>query len=60
MRIDYSIVSTDFNPLYDGFWDLVKELWINRIGVKPILVCITDRELIEDHGSYTIANLKKN
>ena len=59
MKIDYSIVSCDDNPLYSNFWDIVKDLWINLIGIKPILVKISDTDEIENYDNYIIHNFKK-
>jgi hypothetical protein len=59
MKIDYVIVSTDNNPLYYEFWDIVKDLWINLIGIKPILVNICDVDNIVDYGEFIIHNIKK-
>ena len=38
MIIDYAIVSTNDNPTYKDFWEVVKPVWINHIKIKPILV----------------------
>lgn len=59
MKIEYSIVSCDDNPLYANFWDIVKKLWINLIGIKPILVKISDNDNIEKYDNYVIHNFKK-
>lgn len=59
MKIDYVIVSTNDNPTYYEFWDIVKDLWINLIGIKPILVEICDEDSVTDFGSYIIHRLKR-
>jgi hypothetical protein len=59
MKIDYVIVSTNDNPLYYEFWDIVKNLWINLIGIKPILVKIGDNDNIIDYGEFIIHTIKK-
>jgi hypothetical protein len=48
MKIDYVIVSSDDNPLYLDFWEIVKRLWIDLIGIKPILVKISDNDNVEE------------
>jgi hypothetical protein len=58
MKIDYAIVSSDDNPLYFEFWEIVKRLWIDLIGIKPILVKISDNDNVEDFGNYIIHNIK--
>jgi hypothetical protein len=59
MKIDYAIVSTDGNNLYDGFWDLINPIWSKHIGIKPILVKISDKDLITDNGDHIIHEIKK-
>jgi hypothetical protein len=59
MKIDYAIVSTDGNTLYDGFWDLIKPIWSKHIGIKPILVKISDKDLITDNGDHIIHKIKR-
>lgn len=59
MNIDYAIVSTDGNQLYDGFWDLVKGCWNKIIGVKPILVTIGDEDSFEETKEHVLVSYKK-
>jgi hypothetical protein len=59
MKIDLAIVSTNENPLYYEFWEIVKNLWINLIGIKPILVDICDKDEKIDYGDYIIHKIKK-
>jgi hypothetical protein len=59
MKIDYAIVSCDDNPLYYNFWNIVQKLWTNLIGIKPILVKISDTDNIEVTDDYIIHNFKK-
>jgi hypothetical protein len=59
MKIDYAIVSTDDNPLYSEFWGPVKTLWFNLIGIKPLLVKISDNNNIEEYEDCIIHNIKK-
>jgi hypothetical protein len=58
MKIDYAIVSSDNNPLYFEFWEIVKRLWIELIGIKPILVKISDNDNVEDYGDHIVHNIK--
>lgn len=58
MKIDYVIVSCDDNPTYFDFWDVVKKLWFELVGIKPILVHITDNDEIVNYGDYIIHNIK--
>lgn len=37
MKIDYAIMSSNDNPLYLDFWDIVAPLW-NRLGITPVLL----------------------
>ena len=48
MIIDYAIVSTNDNPTYKDFWEVVKPVWINHIKIKPILVNIGDCDEVID------------
>lgn len=58
MKIDYVIVSCNDNPTYFDFWEIVKKLWIDLIGIKPILVKISNNDIVEDHGDYIIHNFR--
>lgn len=58
MNIEYAIVSSDKNSMYLDFWPSVRDLWIKLIGIKPILVLISDKDLITDNGDYIIHELK--
>ena len=58
MKIDYVILSTDSNPLYYEFWDVMKKIWIEHIGIKPILVRLSDKDEIIDNNNHIIHNLK--
>jgi hypothetical protein len=59
MKIDFAIVSTDDNPMYSEFWPIVKNLWFNLIGIKPILVKISDTDEIIENNDCIIHNIKK-
>jgi hypothetical protein len=59
MKIDYVVMSTDGNELYDNFWDINKKIWKDFIGVKPILVIIGDEDGIIENDECIIVNYKK-
>lgn len=59
MKIDYVIVSTDGNPLYDGFPDIIKKTWYPLVGVIPIIVNITDNDYIYDYGDHISVGYKQ-
>ena len=59
MKIDYVIVSTDDNKLYSDFWEPVKNLWFNLVGIKPLLVKITDNDDVVEYDDCIIHNFKK-
>ena len=59
MNIKYSIVSSDSNPMYLDFWPIVRDLWINLIKIKPILVLISDKTLVTDYGDYIIHEIEE-
>jgi hypothetical protein len=59
MKIDYVIVSSDDNPTYYEFWDVVKKLWVNLVGIKPILVRIGNEDKITDYGDCIVHEIKK-
>ena len=59
MTIDYVIMSTDGNKLYDNFWEINKTIWSKVIGVKPILVMVGDEEKIEYNEDSVIVYYKK-
>lgn len=59
MKIDYAIVSCDDNKLYSEFWEPVKKLWFELIGIKPLLVKISNNNEIHEYNDCIIHNLKK-
>lgn len=59
MNIDYVIVSSDTNEMYLDFWDVIKPVWNDFIGIKPILVLICDEESFEDNGDSIVIKIKK-
>lgn len=58
MEIEYVVVSSNDNRMYLDFWNIVKDSWI-KIGIKPILVLIGDKDKITDNGDYIIHELKQ-
>ena len=59
MNIDYVVVSTDNNPFYDGYWEIVKKTWKHVVGVKSILVIIGDEDYHNVYDDYEIIGYKK-
>lgn len=58
MKIKYAIVSSNNNKNYLDFWPIVKKLWVDLIGIKPILVLISDKDLVTDYGDSIIHEIK--
>lgn len=58
MDIDYVIVSTDNNPLYSDFWEVIKPVWYNKINIKPLLVNISDNDSVIEQNDCIIHNIK--
>ena len=58
MKINYAIVSSDDNPMYFDFWPIVRDLWVNVIGIKPILVHISDEDEVIDNNDHIIHKIK--
>jgi hypothetical protein len=40
MKIEKVIVSTNSNPLYFDFWDMLSYIWKKKMGIDPVLVYI--------------------
>jgi len=60
MKIDYSILSVNDNPLYSDFWDLNKRFWYEYIGIKPMLVYINKtKEAIEEDDDSLIFYIRE-
>lgn len=59
MNIDYVIVSTDNNPLYDGYWEIVKKTWNKVVGVTPLLIVVGDSDFHEKYENCEIIGYKK-
>lgn len=53
-----AIVSSDNNPMYLDFWEVVRDMWI-RIGIKPLLVHICDKDEIIENNDFIIHKVKK-
>ncbi len=47
-KIDRVILSTDNNPMYIQFWDLIAKTWYERIGIKPTLALIAEKNITVD------------
>jgi hypothetical protein len=58
MKIDYAIVSSDSNPMYLDFWPIVRDLWTKLIKIKPILVLISDKDLVTDNDDHILHEVK--
>jgi len=58
MDLDYVIVSTNSEPLYYDFWEVIKSVWYKVIEVKPILVFISDENSIEYFDDHIIVKIK--
>jgi hypothetical protein len=58
MKIDYAIVASDGNSIYLDFWPIVRDLWIKLIKIKPILVLISDKDLVTNNGDHIIHEVK--
>jgi hypothetical protein len=59
MKIDYAVVSCDENLLYSEFWEPVKKLWFNLIGITPLLVKISNNNDVYEFDDCIIHNIKK-
>lgn len=59
MKIDYVIVSSDTNEMYLDFWEVIKPMWNNLVGIKPVLVLICDEESYVDDGDSIIIKIKQ-
>jgi hypothetical protein len=45
--------------MYSDFWSVVKNLWSNLVGIKPILVKISDTDEIIEDDECIIHNIKR-
>lgn len=59
MKIDYVVVSSDENQMYLDFWELTKKMWIEVVGIKPILIKIGNTDSFNDFGDCIIIEIKK-
>lgn len=55
--IDYVIISSDDNPMYKDFYQIVAKAWTN-IGIKTYFVNITDNDSIVENEYGFIHNIK--
>lgn len=55
--VKYSIVAHDDNPVYEGFWDLVKFGWNRFIQITPVLARIGDRFNFQLYNDSVIIDL---
>jgi hypothetical protein len=58
MNIDYVIVSSDNNPTYLDFWDITKKMWCDLVGIKPVLLKISDKDNYTDNGDNIVIEVK--
>ena len=49
MKIDYAVMSSDDNPLYLDFWDVVSKLW-NKLNITPVLLYFGEGNPSEQYG----------
>lgn len=42
MKIQKAIVSTNSNPLYFDFWEMLSYIWKKKMGIDPVLVYIDE------------------
>lgn len=59
MKIDYVVVSTDNNPFYDGYWELVKKTWKDVAELKTILVTVGNEDYHEIFDDCELIGYKK-
>ena len=56
MKIDYSIVGSNLDPMYLDFWPVISKVWKTVFNITPVLGLITDEteEIIEDEFGIVI------
>ena len=59
MKIDYAIVSSDRNKFYYDFWEPCKKIWYHHIGIKPMLVYISDKDKVTEKEDCVIHEIKE-
>lgn len=59
MKIDYAIVSSDRNKFYYDFWEPCKKVWHHHIGIKPLLVYISDKDRVTEKQDCIIHEIKE-
>lgn len=58
MKIDYVIISSDDNPLYKDFYEVVSKQW-NKFGFKTYYINITNIDEIKENEYGIIHKIKK-
>ena len=63
MKIDKVILSTNSNPMYYPFWNIVSKYWSKVINIEPVLFYVGDVSpevlgLKEEHGKIIHYNTK--
>jgi len=59
MKIKYSIMSSNSNPLYLDFWPIVSRIWLKKFNITPILYYIDENHDIEIDETYGIVKRLK-
>lgn len=49
MKIEYAVMSSDDNPLYLDFWDVVAPLW-GKLKITPVLLYFGEGNPSKEHG----------
>ena len=44
MKIDYAIVSSDSNPFYLDFWQVISKMWFLKFNIMPFLIYIDEKD----------------
>ncbi len=52
MKIDYSLMGSNENPLYLDFWPVVSRIWKTVFNITPVLGLITDDETLNIDETY--------
>lgn len=63
MKIDTVIMSCDTNPFYLDFWKPVSKVWFQYIGIKPLLILLSDNKQVDistEYGNVEIIQPDKN
>jgi hypothetical protein len=57
MKIDYVVISSDDNPMYKDFYEIIAKRW-NQFGIKVYYINITDRDEIIENNYGIIHKIK--